>query len=524
MFLHMAFRVTYSVLNADLSELHKSYDEALKKVRASLGAEFPSHIQGKDYRSGEFITDRNPANENEILATFHAVGEKDAETAFDVAKTAQKKWAAMGWKARVAILKKAADLISERNMKYSVIMSLETGKNRLESLGDVEESADLLRYYCAQVEEADGFARPLGKLSPNEDTRDILKPFGVFVVIAPFNFPMALAAGMSAGALLGGNSVILKPSQETPWSAENLYECLRDAGMPEGVFQLLHGAGSKLGNFLANHPKHDGIAFTGSKDVGMQLLRSSVAGNYAKPCFVELGGKNACVISSKGDLTKAVEGVARSAFGLTGQKCSALSRVYVHESLKNTFAEKLIARIGQIKIGDPTRQDVYMGPIINKRAMDKFDAAVTAAKSAGRILCGGNNLRAQSEYANGFFVPPTLIEIDHAHPVARDEHFAPLLTLHSFKTLEEGLRLANDSDYGLTAGFFSEDKSEVDYFMDQMEAGVLYANRQTGATTGAWPGIQSFTGWKASGASGKGGCGPYYVWQFMREQSQTRML
>jgi 1-pyrroline-5-carboxylate dehydrogenase len=521
----MAFRVTYSVLNADMTALHQAFDKTLIQVRSELGKEWPSHLGGKELRTGEFISDVNPANEREVLAKFHCASEKDAELAFDVAKKAQRVWAALGWQERNRILRKAADLISERNLRYSAIMSLEAGKNRLESLGDVEESADLLRYYCQQVEDANGFIRPLGKLSPNEDTKDVLKPFGVFVVISPFNFPMALAAGMTGGALLGGNSVILKPSQETPWSAQNLFECFRDAGMPEGVVQVLHGAGSKLGALLATHPKHDGIAFTGSKEVGMKLMMSSLSGLYAKPCFVELGGKNACVVSDKADLPKAVEGVARSAFGLTGQKCSALSRVYVHQKVKTEFTERLIARIAQIKIGDPTLQDVYMGPIINERAMKRFDQAVMDARNGGgKILAGGENLRSKKDFAQGFFVPPTLVEIGHSHRVAREEHFAPYLTLHNCVSFEEGVALVSDSEYGLTGGVFSEDSSEVDYFMDQAEAGVLYANRQTGATTGAWPGIQSFCGWKGSGASGKGGCGPYYVAQFMREQSQTRML
>jgi len=520
----MAFRVTYSVLNADLSELHKSFEKTVEQVKADLGKDFPSYIGGKAFESGKFISDFNPANTKQLLARFHSADHKAADLAFEKAKVAQKVWFKMGWQERVRILRKAADLISERNMKYSVIMTLEAGKNRLESLGDVEESADLLRYYCSQVEETNGFTRPLGKLSPNEDTLDTLKPFGVFVVIAPFNFPMALAAGMSGGALLGGNSVILKPSQETPWSGHNLFECLRDAGMPEGVFQILHGTGSDLGAYLANHPLKDGIAFTGSREIGMNLLRASVAGPFAKPCFVELGGKNACVVSAKADLKKAIEGVARSAFGLTGQKCSALSRVYVQKEIKNAFTEQLIERIAKIKVGDPILQDIYMGPIIHERALKKFDLAVEAGKTGGRVLAGGTNLRSHAEFANGYFVPPTLIEVPHDHSVARDEHFAPLLALMSVDNFQEGVMKANDSEYGLTGGVFSEDKSEVDFFMNECEAGVLYANRQSGATTGAWPGIQSFCGWKGSGASGKGGCGPYYVAQFMREQSQTRML
>ena len=518
----MSFRITYSVLNADMTELHVAFDKALEGVEAQLGSEFPSWMGAEALKTGQFIDDKNPADTRQLLARFHMAGNKDADRAFEVSRKGQKSWGQTPWNERARIVRKAADLISERRLEISAIMALETGKNRLESLGDVEESADLFRYYAGQLEETKGFDRPLASLSPNEKTRSILKPYGVFVVISPFNFPLALAAGMTGGALLGGNSVILKPSQETPWCAQKLYEVLRDAGLPDGVFQVLHGRGSALGAYLVRHPQADGVVFTGSKQVGMDLLRN-FSTVYPKPCFLELGGKNPAIVSAKADLAKAVEGCARSAFGLSGQKCSALSRVFVDESVKKEFLEGLVEKTKTLKMGNPTDKDVYLGPVISESALKRFMGAVSEARRDGKILIGGEDVRSQEVFKHGYFAQPTIVDITHGHRLSRDELFAPFLTVHSFKTLPEAIAMANDCDYGLTAGMFSADPAEVEYFMDHIESGVLYANRQTGATTGAWPGVQAFCGWKGSGSTGKGGCGPYYVSQFMREQSQTRM-
>lgn len=518
----MTFRITYSVLNADLSELHREFDTVLNKVHQELGKEFPSWIDGHAFTSNEFIEDRNPADTRSLLAKFHITPPTEIDRAFEAAHRAQKSWGQTPWAERVRLLKKAADLISERRLEISAIMSLETGKNRLESLGDVEESADLFRYYAGQLESAEGYVKPLNSLSPNEKTKSVLKPYGVFVVISPFNFPLALAAGMSGAALLGGNAVILKPSQETPWCGQKLFEVLRDAGLPTGLFQLVHGKGPELGKALAQHPRADGIVFTGSKKVGLELLHN-FSKVYPKPCFLELGGKNPAIVCESADLEKAVDGVWRSAFGLSGQKCSALSRVFVHESLRDKFVQQLVAKVEKIVIGDPTRADVYMGPVINEAAFQRFQAACQTARTAGKILCGGHDLKSQKGLEHGHFVAPTIVEIPHGHTLSREELFLPFLTLHTFKTLPEALCMANDCEYGLTAGVFSQKPADVDYFMDEIEAGVLYANRQSGATTGAWPGVQAFCGWKGSGSTGKGGCGPYYVQQFMREQSQTRM-
>lgn len=518
----MAFRITYSVLNADLSELHQEFDNTLEKIRSSLGKEFPYVVGGKTKTSGKFLENRNPADTRQLLARFHSTPVGDLDALFSEAKKAYATWRLMPWKERAAIFRKAADLVSERRMEIAAVMALETGKNRLESLGDVEESADLFRFHAGQLEESHGFSRPMGKLAPNENTRDVLRPYGVFVVISPFNFPLALAAGMSSGALLAGNTVIFKPSQETPWSGQHLYECLRDAGLPPGVFQIVYGTGSEVGSKLIEHPGVDGIAFTGSYDVGMNILKRFASGRHPKPVMLEMGGKNPTIVCESANLDKAAQGCWKSAFGLTGQKCSALSRVYVHRKVKEAFLGKLAEKTKNTVIGDPTDAKVFMGPLINTKAVARFETAVAEAKRDGKILAGGDSIRT-GNLAHGHFVPATLVELPHKHRLFQDELFAPLLVVDTVDSLEQAIQQSNQALYGLTAGIFTEKRDEIDFFMNHIEAGVLYANRESGATTGAWPGVNPFCGWKGSGASGKGICGPYYVAQYAREQSQTIM-
>lgn len=518
----MGFRITYSVLEADLEALHRDLDGVLDRVRAGLGGDHPCWVGGRPVATGEAFENRNPANTGQLIGRFHAAAPDTVEAAVAGAQAAQRDWGRRPWQDRVAIIRKAADLISERRLEAACVMMLETGKNRLESLGDVEEAADLLRYYASQVEDADGYVRPLGRLSVNEHTRDVLKPYGVFAVISPFNFPLALAAGMSSAALLGGNAAILKPSEETPASAETLYFALRDAGLPDGVLQLLHGTGEVVGRSLVKHPGIDGVAFTGSRAVGLEIHRE-LARDFIRPALLELGGKNAAVVCRDADLEKAAQGCVRSAFGLSGQKCSALSRVFVHRDRKAELIQRIVDKAAALEVGDPTTRTVFVGPVINDEAVRRYDIAAAEARRDGVVHIGAGRPSNRPELASGYFVLPTVVEVASAHRLARDELFLPFLVVDTFDSLDDAMARVNALPYGLTGGVFSERADDVEYFMDHAQAGVLYANRSTGATTGAWPGVQSFCGWKGSGSTGKGGCGPYYVAQFMREQSQTRM-
>jgi 1-pyrroline-5-carboxylate dehydrogenase len=398
-------------------------------------------------------------------------------------------------------------------------MSLEVGKTRLEAMGDAEESADLIDYYAQQVADADGFVRPMGQITPIERNTDVLRPYGVFACIAPFNFPLALSAGMSGAALVAGNAVVYKPAEDTPWTGLKLYEVYRDAGVPAGVFNILFGRREDIGDPLWQHPGVDGVVFTGSKQVGMHIFRG-FSERWIKPCLLELGGKNAALVMDSADLDAAAEGVMRSAFSLQGQKCSATSRVYVHRAVMKPFLEKLVAKTKALAIGDPTDRNVYVGPVINEGAVGRYEAATAQARKDGTVVLGGERLRG-GDFDKGYFVAPTIATLPLRSALYENELFLPFVAVGEVGGLDEAIEEANKVEFGLTAGIFSAKPEEVERFFDEVEAGVCYANKRTGATTGAWPGAQPFTGWKGSGSSGKGGCGPYYVAQFVREQSRT---
>lgn len=517
------FKVTYTTTDpAGLDAFHASYDDAVEHVRSRLGRSHPMFIGEKEIRGFEEFKNICPTDTGIVVGLFQKGTSEILEEAIDVAHKAFKSWRDMDYRERLKIMRRAAELISERKYELAAIMSIEAGKNRFESMGDVEESADLIRYYCQQMEDAKGFVQSMGRLSPNEETQSVLKPYGVWMVISPFNFPLALAAGMSAGALVTGNTAVYKPSSDTPLSGLKLYEVYRDAGMPEGVFNFITGPGGNFQDVIFENTKISGLVFTGSSEVGLKIYKG-FSQRYVRPCYLEMGGKNPAIVTESADLDMAVEGVMKSAYGLGGQKCSACSRVYVHKKVEAEFLEKLTALIRTIKIGDPAERDVYLGPLINQNAIETFKAWSDVSRRDGKILTGGNVLT-EGDFKKGYFVEPTLVTgFPKDHRIFREELFLPFLVEAPVDSLEEAVAECNKADYGLTAGIFSQDDREIQYFFDEIETGVLYVNRRSGATTGAWPGVQSFCGWKKSGSTGKGGCGPYYVQQFLREQSHTVM-
>jgi 1-pyrroline-5-carboxylate dehydrogenase len=514
-------KITYATLSADNEELQASFDAAVERARADLGRSYPMIIGDEERTALETFEDRSPIDTDLVLGRFPVGTRQDVRDAIAAARAAFPGWSATPWRDRLGILRRAADIISERQFDYAALMALEVGKNRLEALGDVEETADLLRYYGDEFEKADGFVKPLGSLSPTERTRSVLRPYGVFGIISPFNFPMALAGGPAGGALIAGNTVVLKPSSDAPLSAVKFGEALREAGLPPGVFNLVTGPGETVGAELQENPGIDGMVFTGSYEIGMKLYRSFTK-EYPRPIITEMGGKNPAIVTRNADLDEAAEGVMRSAFGFDGQKCSANSRVYVERPVARAFVDRLVERARTITVGDPTRRENWMGPVINQRALDTFaKAAADARADGGTIEIGGDVLR-DGDTERGFYPTPTVVTgLPLEHRLFHDELFVPFLVVGEVDSLDQALHEANDSAYGLTAGIFSHDDAEVQRFLDTIQAGVVYVNRRAGATTGAWPGIQSFGGWKGSGSSGKSGLGPYYVQQFLREQSQT---
>jgi 1-pyrroline-5-carboxylate dehydrogenase len=516
----VATKITYTSASGDLDEFHRLFDEALARVRAAAGATYPNLVGGEPIAgAGEPLDDRSPIDTTLLLGRFAAAGPAEVDLAVRRAREAQRGWGRRPWRERVGVMHRAAELIRERKYDLAALMSLEVGKSRLEAMGDAEESADLIDYYCGQVEETDGFVRRMGQITPVERNTDVLRPYGVFVCIAPFNFPLALSTGMSSAALMAGNAVVYKPSEEAPWTGLRLAEIYRDAGLPPGLFNYLAGRREAIGDALWQHPGVDGVVFTGSKAVGLRI-HAGISSRWIKPCLMELGGKNAAVVTASADLDAAAEGVMRSAFSLQNQKCSATSRVYVDRSVARPFLERLVEKTRAIRMGDPTERDVFFGPVINQGSVQRFQRAVDQARREGAVVLGGERLTG-GVFDRGHFVAPTIATLPLASSLFREELFVPFLAVGEVSGLDEAIAESNAAEYGLTAGIFSADPGEVERFFEEIEAGVCYANKRSGATTGAWPGAQAFCGWKGSGSTGKGGCGPYYVAQFLREQNRT---
>jgi 1-pyrroline-5-carboxylate dehydrogenase len=516
------FKITYATMSADNQELQAAMDEAIQRVRSAwLGVEVPMFIDGEKAYAGDKFEKYSPINTDLPLCTAQKGTVEHVRAAVSAAKAAFPQWRKTPWQERVATLRNIADKISDNIFDLSALMVLEVGKSRLEALGEVEETADLLRYYANSMEKNHGFLNELGKLNPDdpkEQNYSVLRPYGVWVVISPFNFPMALSAAPIAAALVTGNTVVFKGSSDTPYNGWKTAELFAEAGLPNGVFNFVSGPGSTVGQELLDNPNIDGWTFTGSYEVGMNLYKKAAHGVYPRPVIIEMGGKNPTIVSNTADLSKAATGVMRAAFGLDGQKCSACSRVYVHEQVYEQFKAKLLQMTGAIKVGDPTRRDAFMGTVINQKAYEDYQRYIHMARSDGTVLLGGNTLT-EGELANGYFVEPAIIEgLPDDHELVKKELFLPILYIAKVKTLDEAMHKANDTIYGLTAGFFGE---EVDWFFDNIQAGTTYANRAAGATTGAWPGVQVFGGWKGSGSSGKGIGGPYTLALYMHEQSRT---
>ncbi|HLB63277.1 MAG TPA: aldehyde dehydrogenase family protein [Anaerolineales bacterium] len=519
----VAFKLTYATMFNPPEEMHTRFDAALAKTKAALGKEYGMIIDGKEVRAAERFEDRSPIHRDWVLGVFQKGGVEHARQALAAARKAFPRWSRMPWKDRVRMMRKAADLIDQRIYDFGAVLSLEVGKNRNEALGDAAETAELIRYSCDRVEEHKGFVVPMGK-DPitrfNIRNVSMLRPYGVWVVISPFNFPCALTGGPVGAALVAGNTLVMKPATNTPWTVRLIAEALRDAGLPDGVFNYVTGPGSTIGQELIESPEVDGITFTGSFDVGMKIYRTFAGGRYARPTILELGGKNPCVVTRKADLERATLGIVRSAFGLQGQKCSANSRVYIERPVYDQLVSRLVEATSKLTIGDPTVRGVFLGPVINEDSYRDYKQFSEELSQSGKILTGGKVLT-EGAMAKGFFCQPTLVaDLPLSHRLWKHEMFLPITTLAPVESLDEAMKLANDTNYGLTAGFYGS-REETDRFFDQIQAGVTYANRPQGSTTGAWPGYQPFGGWKGSGSSGKNAGGLYYVQLYMHEQIQT---
>jgi 1-pyrroline-5-carboxylate dehydrogenase len=517
------FKLTYATMFSPPEELHTRFNEALEKLKGQLGKENGMIINNQDVFAAEKFEDRSPANTDVVLGLFQKGTESDAQAALAAARKAFPVWSHTPWQERVALLRKAASLIEERIFEIGAAMAMEVGKNRMESLGDVQETADLVYYSCYQMEKNNGYHVEMGR-DPLVGYASVnyseLRPYGVWLVISPFNFPTALTGGPVGAALVTGNTVVMKPATDTPWVVRLLAECFRDAGLPEGAVNYVTGPGRTLGQALIDSPEVNGVTFTGSFDVGMKIFRDFAGGRWVRPTVLELGGKNPAIVSRNADIERAAVGIVRSAFGLQGQKCSACSRVFAEAPIYDKLVERLVDLTNKLTIGDPTERSVYLGPVVNKSSYQDYQDFVSELKQAGKILTGGKVLT-DGSYAKGYFCAPTLVaDLPLSHRLWQYEMFLPISTIAKVENLEEAMKYANQVEYGLTAGFYGSEE-ETQWFFDKIEAGVTYANRPQGATTGAWPGFQPFGGWKGSGSTGKNAGGHYYLPLYMHEQIHT---
>ena len=520
----MAFKLTYSTMFNPPDELHKGFDKAVVTLKKNLGKEYGMIIDGKDVFAAEKFDVRSPVNTNWVLGVMQKGNASHAQMAIAAARKAFPAWSRTPWQTRVKLVRKAASLIEKRIFELGATMSLNVGKNRMESLGDVQETADLMYFPARMMEENHGFVKPMMKdplVGYDSTNVSMLRPYGVWLVISPFNFPFALSGGPTGAALVAGNTVILKPASDTAWIVRLYAECLRDAGLPDGVFNFVTGPGSTIGQALVDSPEIDGATFTGSFDVGMKLYRDFASRDYIRPVILELGGKNPAIVSRNANLEDAATGIYRSAFGLQGQKCSAASRILVEAPVYDEFVAKLKAKVDALVIGDPTERATYLGPVINQNSYKEFKEFTEEINQAGGNFLTGGHTKSGGMFDNGFYCEPTLVtDLPFTHRLWKHEMFLPITTIGKVDNLDSAMSIANDVKYGLTAGFYGSQK-ETAWFFENIKAGVTYANRPQGATTGAWPGYQPFGGWKGSGSSGKNGGGYYYVQLYMHEQIQT---
>ena len=509
----MAPTVDYSSSSVGDVGFERGFEDALRRLRGTVSPVEPHLVGDKEIETGELIERFDPCVLQARVGAAHQASADVIDNAVTSAEAAFRAWRATPYSDRVARLRAAGVEIRVRVLDLAAVVSAETGKTRLEAVGEVQEVVDMIAHYCALMESNGGYAAQL-RSTEHEKNYDVLVPYGVFAVISPFNFPVALAVGMTVSALVTGNTVVLKPSDKTPRSTASIARLLR-AHLPVGVLNVVHG-GAAVGAALAASDV-DGIAFTGSASVGWQIAVTPSASGLPRPVLAEMGGQNPAIVAASANLEDAATGITRSAFGLSGQKCSACRRVVVLESVADELIDRIVKAANALVVGDPIDPTTDLGPVIDDAIAERVDAAIAQARADGAVLAGGRVDHLKGNY----FAPVVVVDLPRGHALTRHELFAPFLTITRVATFDDAIAEANDVEYGLSAGLFSADQQEIERFVDDIEAGVIYVNRAAGATTGAWPGVQSFCGWKRSGSAGKGGLGYWYLPGFMKEQSRT---
>jgi 1-pyrroline-5-carboxylate dehydrogenase len=484
---------------------------AIEKVRGQLGREYNLIIGGKPVQTKDKIKSINPAKPAQIVGLHQKAGKEHVEPAMQAALEAFATWSRTLVEERASLLFSVGDLLRERKFEFCAWLVFEVSKNWAEADADIAETIDFCEYYSR---EALRLARTeLPVQMPGERDTLLYIPLGVGAVIPPWNFPCAIMAGMTLASIVSGNTVVLKPSSDSPTIAAQFVELLEECGMPEGVVNFCPGAGATFGNSVVAHPKTRYIAFTGSREVGLDINKSAATQApgqvWIKRTILEMGGKDAIIVDADADIDTAVEGVAQAAFGFQGQKCSACSRAIVDERIYDIFLEKLKERVEKITVGDPA-ENANMGAVINEGSMKSILDYIEVGKKDGRVITGGGPAK-NTGAGEGYFLQPTVIaDIPAKSRLEQEEVFGPLLAVIKSKNYSHALEVANDTEFGLTGAVYTQSRDKIDRAIREFHVGNLYINRKcTGATVAAHP----FGGFNMSGTDSKSG-GPDYLYLF----------
>ena len=492
---------------------------ALDHVAHQLGREYDLVIGGEHLSTSGKIESLNPAKPAQIVGIHQKAGLEHAEQAMRAALAAYETWSRTTVEERAALLLNAAEIIRQRNFEFCAWLTYEVGKNWAEADADVGETIDFLEFYAREALRLAQATTPIQY--PGERNQLLYIPLGVGAVIPPWNFPFAIMAGMTAAAIVAGNTVILKPSSDSPTIAAKFFEVLEEVGLPPGVVNFCPGSGATFGNAIVQHPKTRFIAFTGSKSVGLDIheraAKTQPGQIWIKRTILEMGGKDSILVCADAELDAAVDGVVASAFGFSGQKCSACSRAIVEAPIYDVFVERVREKVAKLTVGNPA-ENSNMGPVVNKAAYESILGYIEQGKQEGRLVSGGHAVETPE---GGYFIEPTVFsDILPNAVLSQEEIFGPVLAIIKVASFEEGLAVANNTEYGLTGALYTGDKARLDIARREFHVGNLYFNRKcTGAMVGAHP----FGGFNMSGTDSKAG-GPDYLYLFTQAKSVANRL
>ncbi len=511
---------TEPLTSFQVTENVNKYQEGLKKVRSYLGTSYDLVIGGKRIKTDRVMKSINPSNHQEVIGTISQASIEHADLALKTALEAFEMWKFVDPKVRADVLFRSAGILRRRKFEFAALMTLEAGKPWGEADADVAEAIDFLEYYGRQMltlERIDDVVLSRKDIERNE-YRYI--PLGVGAVIPPWNFPLAILVGMSSAAIVSGNTVILKPASTTQVIAYKFIEILEEAGLPAGVINFLPGSGAVVGEYIVNHPKIRFISFTGSKEVGMGIYEKAAKVHpgqiWLKRVIAEMGGKDTIIVDNEADLDLAAESIVKSAFGFSGQKCSACSRAVIHQDVYDIVVDKMVKITESLKVGNPELKETFVGPVNDQKAFEKITSYFKIGEKEGKLVAGG-----KADQSKGYFIEPTIyIDVKPDATLMQEEIFGPILAVCKVKDFDEAIEVANNTEYGLTGAVISNNRFHLEKARREFHVGNLYFNRKC---TGAIVGYQPFGGFNMSGTDSKAG-GPDYLVLHMQGKTISEAL